>query len=412
MAVSGCAFPFHQELQRDHTGKLSFEEALDEVVADGCEMMLRRTKVMQTMAQEKPGLFRAVKEWMKNWVKTVREAFQGVSEVHEEARAVAQMELDRLEKFTEMWDRGLIEATENAQKSPAKEGGETKYSIERTNKNKPVVIVTEDILDGVGKDQWRVKALTALRRFKSGVPVAGKIIRINQHSRNEYLNSHNTRYYEKKDNQKFEDKLRAANNADEIILATTGYVNEAPHHSRKDAIIDMARGKVLMRIGAHDYVADVLIGYTSGDVLLLHDVEALTETDEIRKTGLRSSGRQITDVKPDSNSPAELNLAQRTEKSNTKLQEREELPDDRELLMAAEAKGRNAEALMACQKKVKSLEALERKLQRQQEALESWGHFSWTRLPLMCSGVRVKQRTRWPDWATSSSIYSRSPVKA
>ncbi len=57
------------------------------------------------------------------------------------------------------------------------------------------------------------------------------------------------------------------------------------------------------------------------------------------------------------------------EKSNTKKQERDELPDDRELLMAVEARGKNAEALTAYQKKVKALEALQRKLGRQREAL-------------------------------------------
>ena len=37
------------------------------------------------------------------------------------------METERLERFVELWDKGLIEAAERAQKSPAKEGGETKY---------------------------------------------------------------------------------------------------------------------------------------------------------------------------------------------------------------------------------------------------------------------------------------------
>lgn len=117
------------KLQRDSTGTLSFEQALDEVVADGCEMMLRRTSVMQTMAQEKPGLFRTVKNWIQKWLKTIKAAFQGVSEVHEEARAVAQMEVERMEKLVELWDKGLIEASDRAQKSPAKEGGAVKYSF-------------------------------------------------------------------------------------------------------------------------------------------------------------------------------------------------------------------------------------------------------------------------------------------
>ena len=55
----------------------------------------------------------------------------------------------------------------------------------------------------------------------------------------------------------------------------------------------------------------------------------------------------------------------------TLFQEKDELPTDRKLLMNARAEGRNAEALTAYQKKVRSLEALERKLQRQMDALEA-----------------------------------------
>jgi hypothetical protein len=49
--------------------------------------------------------------------------------VHEEARAVAEMETERLEKLVELWDKGIREAAENAAKGPAKEGGEVKYSF-------------------------------------------------------------------------------------------------------------------------------------------------------------------------------------------------------------------------------------------------------------------------------------------
>ena len=124
-----------EKMARDSTGTLTAEAALDEVVADGCEMMLRRTKVMQAMAEQKPGLFQAVKEWMQEWIQAVKEAFLGVSEVHDEARAVAQMETERLEKLVELWDKGLMEASERAAKSPAREGGAVRYSFARTRKD-------------------------------------------------------------------------------------------------------------------------------------------------------------------------------------------------------------------------------------------------------------------------------------
>ena len=35
----------------------------------------------------------------------------------------------RLDHLVELWDKGLIAASENAAKSPAKKGGEVKYSV-------------------------------------------------------------------------------------------------------------------------------------------------------------------------------------------------------------------------------------------------------------------------------------------
>ena len=42
---------------------------------------------------------------------------------------MAEEETERLERFVELWDKGLIEAAERAQKCPAKEGGAAKYSL-------------------------------------------------------------------------------------------------------------------------------------------------------------------------------------------------------------------------------------------------------------------------------------------
>ena len=69
--------------------------------------------------------------------------------------------------------------------------------------------------------------------------------------------------------------------------------------------------------------------------------------------------------------PSDNSILSESEKSKPKFQERDDLPEDRELLMGVRAVGRNAEELAAYQKKVKSLEALQRKLSRQQEALEA-----------------------------------------
>ena len=617
-----------QKLQRDRTGKLTMEDALDEVVADGCEMMLRRTKVMQTMAAENKGLFRTVKNWLQKWLGTIKEAFLGVSEVHEEARAVAEMEAERLEKLVKLWDKGLLEAAENAAKGPAKTGGAVKYSfageraetadleklqaaqemekqgidaerirqetgwfrgmdnkwrfeiddskakyeaagdvqfredhpsydefrilldkllndpegltkddekrlrtfdatwggemtrlservkrgnatlgdifrhdelfrsypelkgvrvefanlpigmrgelvarsglirldnslrmnpvptllheiqhaiqhieefstgaspeywnsrrpdrssaelyektageieardtasrrkltaeerkntrpdIDRrdvvfaesgteesigyTKDNKAVVIIDADILDGVPKNQWRKTVTDNLKsKFPSGILVGNSEIYIDRQSRKEITSSGYSKWLSFNYPDIYAEKLRASNNADELLRASHDWVNEQPSHNRKDGISDFARGRVLIRIGSNKYSADVLVGKGKNGKLKLYDLLDINKTTFTEKeteyaTALDPSPGSHRNTYPISDS----SILSSSEKSNTKFQERDALPDDRALLMTVKAEGRNAEALTAYQKKVKSLEALERKLQRQQAALE------------------------------------------
>lgn len=88
------------------------------------------------------------------------------------------------------------------------------------------------------------------------------------------------------DNVLYTDKLKSANNLDEIVLASTNYVNEDLNHSRKDNIKEFARGNVLLKIGENDYTAKVIIGFTAGDNMVLYDVVDFTKDNfKIKKVG-------------------------------------------------------------------------------------------------------------------------------
>ena len=169
----------------------------------------------------------------------------------------------------------------------------------------------------------------------------------------------------------YAEKLRASNNADELLRASHDWVNEQPSHNRKDGISYFARGRVLIRIGSNKYSADVLVGKGKNGKLKLYDLLDINKTTFTEKeteyaTALDPSPGSHRNTYPISDS----SILSSSENSNTKFQEREDLPDDRALLMQARAEGRNAETLTAYQKKVRSLEALERKLRRQQDGLE------------------------------------------
>ncbi len=89
----------------------------------------------------------------------------------------------------------------------------------------------------------------------------------------------------------YADKLRATNNADEILQAARNYVNEALAHPRKDNIQDFARGEVQLRVGGHDYTAQVVVAMRSNGNLILYDVLQLAPTTIQEK----KSGAAITE---------------------------------------------------------------------------------------------------------------------
>ena len=97
------------KLARDTTGKLTPDGAIDEVIADGCEMMLRRSSVAEQLARENKSLFERISEWVKGWTQKIRDAFEGVEAYHDEAKAM-EKHADELQK---RWDAALLGAIRN-----------------------------------------------------------------------------------------------------------------------------------------------------------------------------------------------------------------------------------------------------------------------------------------------------------
>lgn len=157
--------------------------------------------------------------------------------------------------------------------------GGTKFSIEYDASNTPYVVVNTDILAGVPKSRWiaTVKGVLA-QKFPDGVHVGNEVIKINRQSRREMTFSQYTQWLANNDASAYADKFRAADNADELILASRGYINEGLKHARKDNIRDFARGTVLLRVGKNDYTAEVVVGTTSGGDMLLYDIVNLQRT--------------------------------------------------------------------------------------------------------------------------------------
>lgn len=95
-----------QKIDNDSTGELTMDSAMDEVVADACEMMLRNTEAVQRLANENRSLAEKIRDWIGDFVKKLRAAFKGDRATHDEARAM----LDRMHELQKLWDDALVDA--------------------------------------------------------------------------------------------------------------------------------------------------------------------------------------------------------------------------------------------------------------------------------------------------------------
>ena len=167
---------------------------------------------------------------------------------------------------------------------------EMEYAIRRDEKGKPVVSVEEDILAGVPQKDWARTVKQALKeKFPNGVTVGSNQIQITGKSRSEITNSKDTRWLKHSQPDVYADKMRATNNADEILQASTDYVSEKPAHERTDNIVDFGRGKVQLEVGGQMYDADVIVGTKKDGSMLLYDFVGMAKKEMQQTAGRQSA---------------------------------------------------------------------------------------------------------------------------
>ena len=220
-------------------------------------------------------------------VKRAAEQIRGFVTAEKGHRMETLQELRRVQQMQKHFAKALRQFHQSQ-----KGGGEgVQHRIEYDQNNRPFVVVEEDILNGVPKRNWiKMVENTLKQRFPNGVEIGGRQIKINAITRDEITRSKDSQRLEKRKKQRYADKFRAANNADEILQASRGYVGEALDHPRKDNIREFARGTVQMEIGGREYTAEVLVGTTTGNHMLLYDIIDLTPTTIQKRSGNAPNG--------------------------------------------------------------------------------------------------------------------------
>lgn len=263
--------------------ELNTEQAMDEIAADFTRNMLEDAELFRGLARENRSLARRVLDALRNFISKVKAAFSSQSARNREAMDEYGVSMDTLEKAAGLWQsaydaaarevRRRTAANAGVQKNAARTDGTARFSIRYDQNNKPYVVIEEDILAGVPQKDWVKTVKDNLRqKFPNGVTVGNNVIEMDKQSREEMTYSRYTRHLMRTAPELYADKLRATNNADEILRASRNYVNEALAHPRRDNIQQFARGEVLMQVGGKGYSAQVVVAMRANGKLLLYDI--------------------------------------------------------------------------------------------------------------------------------------------
>lgn len=169
--------------QRREPG-LSYEEAVDEVVADACEMMLKDSKAVEQLARENRSLAERIRQWIRKWVRSLKAAMEGLTADRPESRAMMQY----AQELQKIWDNALVDAARNGRRAESK----TRYSysgvraktanrsalqkaVEMRNREKSNEEIRKETGWFVGMDgKWRFEISDADIRFDAEGKLHGK----------------------------------------------------------------------------------------------------------------------------------------------------------------------------------------------------------------------------------------------
>ena len=272
-------------------------ELSDEMNAHYAERTLTNKNVLERLVQKNPTL----KEKVLNFFKEARTGYKSDSKLSGAANRLYRQYKKLFDEFSARNQPYL--GTENASKKAKAESGNTtgkqgesniRMSIQKVKGGRSVVVIEDNILEGVAKKDYAAVVRQAMRKFDGGIPIGGRLIKVNAVTRNEFTWSKNTQYYRGRDEIIYQDKMKAGGHLDEIVLASTSYVNEGLKHARKDNFKEFARGDVYMKIGGNSYSAKVVVGFTGNEMVLYDVVDIQPAQFDIKKDSAKANSKRDT----------------------------------------------------------------------------------------------------------------------
>lgn len=137
-----------QEIYKDQINKdLSYEKAIEEMVANACETMIRNSKVFSQLARQNMTVAERLKDGLDRFIakmdKNREAALEGIEETSLEARLIAS-NADTLKKAQELWDNALKAAIKKNQTVPDSKVTNATTEVQNPNVMQNLRTMTED----------------------------------------------------------------------------------------------------------------------------------------------------------------------------------------------------------------------------------------------------------------------------
>lgn len=264
----------------------SEDVAREEVVANSAATVLTDEEFVRNLYNNEHSLFEQIRKFFKELAETFKQLTQSASWSQD-----AALTPENVRAIAEVFDRVAADTSGYEAQS-----NRLRYAIKYDADNRPYVVIEEDILKGVPKDEWLKTVRNAIRsRYSDGIVVGNRVVQVSRKTANEMTYSQYAKYLRLNNPDVFEAKLRATNNIDEVLVASRDYVNEKPAHARNDGIQQFARGNVLLRIGKSDYEADVIVATRIDNTLLLYDMLDFWKSEINGKKKMQQSAQSSKD---------------------------------------------------------------------------------------------------------------------
>lgn len=324
--------------------ELSYDEAVEEVIADACETVLTEPTAIRQLASDNMPLAKKIRKWLSDFFRKIKSAFAGLEAVHDEAKAMT----DYMDELRAMWDSALADAVRNrANKNAAENGDRTKLSVREVGGQQIAWIENSGLSNKDLHDHKKIAEYIGRHIGEVYTIVeSGQRVYIGEDLPAEYTQSE----YTKRLLQNSPATLKAKNRApgafgDMIEIASGRRWEKTKHTHNKDAKYGMYRynSRFAFAVNGGDgarnvraYDVELLIRNASDGKKYLYDIVNIKKNTayavELQQRESRSGGKNAAPR----NGVSDNSIRSSSENSNTKIKKSER---DGEAARSADAVG-------------------------------------------------------------------------